>query len=425
MRYTSRFFGKHKMIYTLLTLLLAICCTLLGCVLNIGNNAKISANHEEEKAGATACQMFTTETLPDLEFYSYMDNTSKLFQQLQAFQKELREEDCFSYIIQSEQCLEVTKPEIEDIFLEYYEEGEAEYSVIEYEGKSVYVPKTLQVSEKFFEAYSIQADEGKLFSKKDYQYNQNQTVPIILGSAYKDFFKLGDTIEAYYLGPHLKFQVIGFLDASSFYFRWNSDELISCERYIIMPAFKNLPDNKFGKRALLQYCTAYIESEKSYDQIYKKIQTLKENYQMPDEIFSMQNRNQEYSQNNIFQTYSAMTSAVSKYFNTIIGIMIVCIGIILTIVLTNMIQEENYNFGIYIMCGMEQRKLASLIFQFDCAIVGWGDFITLALLILNQISVKNILLVQLVMAFILVASFLGCYLRIRKMQVAQLIGGKE
>lgn len=423
MRYTSRFFKKHKVIYTLLILLLAISCTLLGFVLDMENKAKVTADSEKEKT--YSCRMFTTETLPDIDFYSYMENDSEEFQKLQAFQERLRIEESFDYIIQSDQFLEVTKPQMQDIFLDGYELGEAENSVYEYNGQTLYATKALQVSEKFFEKYSIKAAEGTLFLEEDYQYVKTRTVPVVLGAAYKKCFKLGDIIEASYLFQNFKFKVIGFLEDTAFYYERNSNELISCERYIIMPAFKNLPDNNFGKRALLQYCTAYIESKDSYDQVFEKIQNLIKEYNILEKSMSIQDANEEYQQVDIFQTYSAMTSAVSKYFDCIIGIMIVCIGVILTIVLTNMIQEENYNFGIYIMCGMEQRRLASVILKFDCTIVGWGDFVALILLILNQISVKNILLVQLVVAFILVASFCGCYLRVQKIQVAQLIGGKE
>lgn len=425
MRYTSRFFKKHKVIYTLLILLLATCCTLLGFVLDMENKTKVTAESEKEKT--YSCRMFTSENLPDIDFYSYMEDDSEEFQKLQAFQERLRTEESFDYIIQSDQFLEVTKPQMQDIFLYGYEQGVAEDSVYEYSGQTLYATKTLQVSEKFFEKYSIQAAEGTLFLEEDYQYVKDQTVPVVLGAAYKNFFKLGDTIEASYLFRNFKFKVIGFLEDTAFYYDHNSKELISCERYIIMPAFKNLPENNFGKRALLQFCSAYIESKESYDEVFEKIQSLIKEYDIPEKCMNIKDANasEEYQPGDIFQTYSAMTSAVSKYFDCIVGIMIVCIGVILTIVLTNMIQEENYNFGIYIMCGMDQRRLASVILKFDCTIVGWGDFVALILLIQNQISVKNILLVQLVVAFILVTSFYGCYLRVKKIQVSQLIGGKE
>lgn len=425
MKYMARFFEKHKVIYTLLILLLVISCTLLGYVLDMGNKAKKTAEHEKEKAKSYACRMFTVETLPDLEYYAYMEDGSEEFRKMQAFQKKLRQEDSFDYVIQSEQCLEVIKPEMQDIFLENYELGEAKDSVYEYKGRTLYATKSLQVSEKFFEKYSIKVDEGKLFSKEDYQYDKNRTIPVVLGAAYKKYFKLSDIIEASYLFQNLQFQVIGFLEDTAFYSGWNSDELISCDRYIIMPAFENLPENKFGKRALLQYSVAYIESQESYDQIFEEIQRLKKEYGVFEKSLSIHDANEEASSVNIFQTYSAMTSVVAKYFDCMIGIMIVCIGVILTVVLTNMIQEENYNFGIYIMCGMNRRKLASLILRFDCVIVGCGDLLVWVLLVINQVALKNILLVQLVVVLILLTSFLGCYLRIRKLQVAQLIGGKE
>ena len=93
--------------------------------------------------------------------------------------------------------------------------------------------------------------------------------------------------------------------------------------------------------------------------------------------------------------------------------------------LTNLIQEENYNFGVYVMCGMKRGKLALLIFLLDGIIVGAGDAIALFFLIINQISLKHILLVQAVPGFILTASFAVCYFRLQKLDIAELIGEKE
>lgn len=425
MRYLSRFFARHKIIYTILILLLVISCTLLGCMLDKGNKVKASADVEEEKAKATDCQMFMSESLSDSVFYSYMEDGSEEFYQFQAFLNELEAENSFTYIVQSNQFLEVKDPAIPNIFLEGYEFGEAEGSIFEDESGTIYAVKTLQVSKRFFEKYSISVEEGRLFSEEDYQYSKVQPVPVLLGAAYKDVFQLGDIIEAGYLFQDLQFQVIGFLENSAFYYSWNSNEFTSCERYILMPVFQNLPNDEFGKRALLQYFTAYIESERSYGKVHEKIQNMMRENGISEEDINLVDSNEEEQQVNILQTYSAMTSAVSKYFGVIIGIMVVCIGFILTIVLTNMIQEENYNFGIYIMCGMKKRKLAALIFMFDSVITGIGDFIVILLLVINKISLKSILLVQIVVILVLLASFFACYLRLQKIDIAKLIGGKE
>ncbi len=425
MRYLLRFYGKHKILYTILIILLVISGTLFGSVWDIGDDVYAIAVEENRKSLSKECQMFMAETMSDITYYSYIEDGDTRFDCLQMFREEMEKDTSFHYIVQSDQALDVRSPKTEDIFLAEYEQGTAENSVFELEGEMLYSTKALQVSKGFFEHYGIQAESGELFQAKDYRYKPNETVPVVLGAAYKEVFQLGDVIQADYLMNRMEFRVIGFLKNDAFYQGWNSNELISCERYIIMPAFFDLPGDEFGKRALLQYFTAYIVSDDKYDRIYENIQGIMKKTGVSEDDINVVDLNREEEQVDIFKTYSAMTDAVSGYFKIIIGLMIGCIGVVLTIVLTNMIQEENYNFGVYIMCGMKRRKLAALIFLFDGAIVGAGDFLVTLLLWANEFSVKSILVVQAVLAFVLFASFGVCYLRLRMLNIVELIGGKE
>lgn len=425
MEYIVRFFAKHKVIYITLILLVAISGTLLGCVVDVESRAKEIANQEAEKVETTDCRMFMAENLSDVAFYSYMEEGNDLFQGLQSFRNAVETNNSFTYVVQFDQWLEIDNSEIPEMFLVGYESGDISSDVYDYEGTMRYATKALQVSAGFFEKYSIVVEEGEDFLEKDYQYEEGQTVPVLLGAAYQEVFELGDIIRANYLFQDMQFQVIGFLDDTAFFYNRSNNEMTSCERYILMPAFLNLPDNEFGKRALLQFLSAYIESEEGYDQTVGIIREMIKENNVSEESLYFTNLNEEVESVNILQTYSAMTDAVVKYFDIMIGIMVVSIGFILTIVLTNMIQEENYNFGIYIMCGMKRSKLAAIILMFDSVIVGCGDFIVLMMLMMQQVSSKSILLVQAVVALILLSSFAMCYLRLRTIDIAELIGGKE
>ena len=424
MRYITRFFEKHKVIYTLLILLLAVCCSFLGYLLDLGYQAKAAAVREEEKSATGACRMVMGESMSDQMFYSYMEDGTETFRQFQEFRNELETDSSYRYIGQFDQFIEVKSPQIPDIFLAGYEDGNADSAAKEVDGSILYTTKALQVSEGFLEKYELHAGEGRIFTKEDYSYQEDKPVPVVLGSAYKEWLELGDIIEAEYLFQPFQFQVIGFLEETAFYYNVYGNELIPCERYILMPAFSHLPENEFGKMALLQYFSAYIESEETYDQVLEKLEDKLQENGISEGIY-FRNLEEEEQEINIFQMYTAMTDAVAKYFGIMIVIMIACIGFILTLMLTNMIQEENYNFGVYIMCGMKRGKLALLIFLLDGLIVGAGDVIALFFLIINHISWKHILLVQAVAGFILTASFVVCYFRVQKIDIAELIGGKE
>ena len=127
----------------------------------------------------------------------------------------------------------------------------------------------------------------------------------------------------------------------------------------------------------------------------------------------------------IFSKYASMTGLVSKYLTIIIVIMIVCITAILSIVLVNLIQEENFNFGVYIMCGMKPGKLALILFLFDMSVVGISDIVTVWILLMKNTGALSILIVQAVMLAILAVSYIVCYVNLKRVDISSLLGGNE
>lgn len=425
MNYLVRFFLKHKWLYSILIVLLMISCSFLGLVLDIEKTIDTATEEMKEKSDNLSCQMFMSEALSDHTFYSYMEDNSDTFYDIQSLLYELETNEQFQFIIGSDQFLEVTKPEMPDIFLYGYEDGCAEDAKETTSDGVLYATKALQVSDEFFEVYSINVTEGSKFSEYDYTYHGNEEIPVILGAAYQEYFEVGDIIEGMYLLEKFSFKIIGFIEDTSFFYRWNSTEMTSCERYILMPVFRGLPNDDFGKRALLQYLTAYIVSDESYAVVSGMIQDLLRENNIEETEINLADPSASGEKVTLSQKYSAMTGAVSGYFTIIVGIMVGCIGFILTAVLINLIQEENYNFGIYIMSGMSRRRLAGVLFLFDFALVGGGDILTLCILAFNRVSLRSIAIVQSVLAFVLFVSFFGCWIKLCKMDVAELIGGKE
>lgn len=425
MNYLIRFFAKHRGTYSILILLLAVSCSFLGLILDIGKDMHAATEKMEEKNNNTACQMFMSEALSDITFYSYMEENSKEFTVFQSLLLELESNEHFQFITVSDQFLEVIEPEITEIFLYGYEEGCAEDSIEHTADGVLYATKTLQVSPDFFDTYPIHVEEGQLFSKEAYVFKENEPVPILLGSAYRDYFVVGDVIEAVYLLEPFRFEVVGFLDDTSFFYSWNSSEMISCERYIFMPVFQNLPENDFGKRALLQYFTAYIKSDESYDSVLAIIRNILSEYNVEEKEINLVNPLEAGEMMDFSKTYAAMTGAVSGYFTVITGIMIACIGGILSIVLINLIQEENYNLGIYIMCGMSRKQIAGLLLAFNVLVLGMSNLFVLGVLAVCRVSLSSMAIVQMILLLILCISFAVCWIQLKKLDISELIGGKE
>ena len=92
-----------------------------------------------------------------------------------------------------------------------------------------------QVDMNFFKKFDFQLLEGKYFSQEDYQFNAGEYIPVILGAHYSEIYSLGDSFDLEYLYHVYKFQVVGFLDEGSYFYR--NYGYTDFDDYIIMPSF--------------------------------------------------------------------------------------------------------------------------------------------------------------------------------------------
>lgn len=91
-------------------------------------------------------------------------------------------------------------------------------------------------------------EEGNGFSKSDFEYNDNKTIPLLLGNKYKEYFAIGDEIEVFYLGEEkIKGEVIGF-----FALNQSIDEMSYELDYSIIFPLQNIEDLKKAKPSFVQ-----------------------------------------------------------------------------------------------------------------------------------------------------------------------------
>lgn len=129
-------------------------------------------------------------------------------------------------------------------------------------------------------------ETGQFFTKEDYLYDcTEKIIPVLLGNNYKEQLELGNTFEFYYLGEK-KFtgKVIGFFSKGT---SIDIDqESISLDYQIIMPSLEiqntNISINEKHFLAILYLLKTegYIlyKSEKDYENITTKIDTIKEDF---------------------------------------------------------------------------------------------------------------------------------------------------
>lgn len=425
MKYLIRFFLKHKGTYLIMMLLLVLSTIFLGIVLGMGHKTDIASDEQSDRSDEVSNILRLTETMSDVDFYSYMDDGGDIFSKIAAVIGRLDEKYEGDYVIQAQQPIALKNIQIDDKFLNNYETGGEEYSTYESDGVKYSEVKTIQVSGGFFSQNKLTLSSGNLFSEDDYSSYGLEEIPVILGSEYSQYYNIGDTFEGSYLYSDMKFKIIGFVSEDSFFYDNVKKGMISCGRYIFMPVFMNLSYDDVGMMALDQYIQSYIYTHGQYEKVREDVENIIEECGLSDQYIGFMSEESSEDEVDIFSKYASMTGLVSKYLTIIITIMIVCITAILSIVLVNLIQEENFNFGVYIMCGMKPGKLALILFLFDMSVVGISDIVTVWILLMKNTGALSILIVQAVMLAILAVSYIVCYVNLKRVDISSLLGGNE
>ena len=85
----------------------------------------------------------------------------------------------------------------------------------------------------------VALDSGKWFEDDDFVIadTQNMTLPVIMGSEYRDYYQIGDKLENAHIGTgeDITLYVIGFLKKNSYFYDNNNDKCM-LNRYLLVPS---------------------------------------------------------------------------------------------------------------------------------------------------------------------------------------------
>lgn len=95
--------------------------------------------------------------------------------------------------------------------------------------------KTLQVSQNVLEDYHIETEEGRSLAGEDFNYFPEKKIPVLMGSAYRDIYQIGDTFWAKYLFDIYEFEIVGIIQEGAEAYLGNGTYRL--DEYIIMPSF--------------------------------------------------------------------------------------------------------------------------------------------------------------------------------------------
>lgn len=92
----------------------------------------------------------------------------------------------------------------------------------------------IKVDQKLIDVFNLQCIEGQLFSADDFK-DTGDVIPIVLGYDFRKWYNLGDIITDS-SGSDQSFQVIGFLDKSSFFINpLRGDEVFWLDNFFVIP----------------------------------------------------------------------------------------------------------------------------------------------------------------------------------------------
>jgi ABC-type antimicrobial peptide transport system permease subunit len=99
--------------------------------------------------------------------------------------------------------------------------------------------RCIDVDESFMENFQFEVNEGRNFKSNDFEKGSKESIPVILGPNYKEFFNVNDEIvykNKYGNNDIRKLKIIGFLK-NNYYFVSNKgiDTTINLDSYVIFP----------------------------------------------------------------------------------------------------------------------------------------------------------------------------------------------
>lgn len=179
--------------------------------------------------GEAETKFFSSENaLEKLKTYYYELSTSKAFDYLEIYNQPIEVESFLGDIT----------------FLYGYEYGAYENKnpkrILTFsDGSSAYFcnANALWCGNNFFSTFNINVD-GKTYNKKDFTYDKNNPIPLIMGADYKQYYQIGDTLKLLLPMDYREAIVIGFLQNDSSI--WYNNKFISLDRYIILPLQNDL-----------------------------------------------------------------------------------------------------------------------------------------------------------------------------------------
>lgn len=191
---------------------------------------------------------------------------------LKNFYRDLDKSDKLNYLSHFAQPVYINNTKLPEALGYGHENGYNTSVIIGDSGKEYMFVKAMQMNYDSYSYFNLDVESGRNFDMIDFE--DDNTMNVILGAAYKGYYQLGDIISlCYYSEKSISVRVIGFLESSSkIYYQEKADHLL--DNYIIMPYInytnpEDMEEEKVQKRIYFAMINGYLITDNAEIKIQK------------------------------------------------------------------------------------------------------------------------------------------------------------
>lgn len=263
-----------------------------------------------------------------LTYFAFQDQNSEempdcTLQEYKNFKREINQlckNTAFSFGVSD---IELKENNIPDAFTAFEDSGSHYYQVT-------------YISENFLNYYQAATAQGKSFSKKDYERQSSQHIPVLLGSDYGKYVKVGELLDG-------KYKVIGILrEGASYLDAQLNSNIVSLDRQIVIPMIYQAQEWGGCYVNHLTFSTHDSSAIKEIEIVIRKYGF------------------QDYSIHSMKEQISILRADFWTELSFIVVLFLVlsmlCIFSMISMLL-HLIEEQKKEFGIHMLCGASRSDI--------------------------------------------------------------------
>jgi len=240
---------------------------------------------------------------------------------------------------------------VPEIFEEGYESGKLNTG-----NPNLQVLKAFSFTPQVFSSFDMKISEGRLFNEDDYilKESEGESTSVILGAAYKDYFKVGDTIHGWGNTKDMKLHVVGFLEEGTLFSSPEFVNMITLDRYIIYPMHSKMimldhSETVYPGASALLWMGNIVVSDMSVD-VQKEINAITNTYGFPGIKCTQWGGTYMESTENVSQRNIILLSGLA--------LLLCCLAAVsLTHVLSRKAEKNMRSYAVYLISGISPREI--------------------------------------------------------------------